>query len=340
LRLGIQPPRNMSMVAANHLESQPHGDSGGMIGCCASMEDVRHSLAKVALSNCTVLITGETGTGKEVAAEFIHRSGKRRNQEFVCINCAAIPDSLIESELFGHTRGAFTGADSLHDGLLGAADGGTVFLDEIGDMSLFAQAKILRAIEKKEVCRVGGTRNTKLDLRFIAATNQDLESMTRRGFFRKDLYFRLNVARIQIPPLRERKEDIPSLLEHYCREFRSGPDSPPRFSQDCLRFLISYDWPGNIRELKNLVESLCLEDVSTIERSHLPAHLRDLARSAAVVGDNGNQGERETLISALSTANGNKSEAAKTLRWSRMTLYRKMAKYKLSRAATSDSNHA
>jgi DNA-binding NtrC family response regulator len=330
------------MIAANGIESQPHDtDLEGMIGSGRCMEQVRNSLGKVALSACTVLITGETGTGKEVAADFIHRNGSRRNQAFVCINCAAIPDSLIESELFGHTRGAFTGADHLHDGLLGSANGGTVFLDEIGDMSLFAQAKILRVIEKKEICRVGGTRGTRLDVRFIAATNQDLESMTKRGFFRKDLYFRLNVARVHIPPLRERKEDIPSLLEHYCRAFRSDSGSPGRFSQECLRFLLGYDWPGNIRELKNLVESLCLdEDLSVIERSDLPAHFRELASSSAIPESNGNRCERETLLSALSTANGNKTEAAKSLRWSRMTLYRKMAKYKLSPAPSSDTGHS
>jgi DNA-binding NtrC family response regulator len=305
--------------------------SACMIGLSSSMQTAKLAMAKVASSSCNVLITGETGTGKEIAAEFIHRHSSRRDGAFVCINCAAIPDSLIESELFGHTRGAFTGAESLRDGLLTSANGGTVLLDEIGDMSLFAQAKILRVIEKKEICRVGGTRNTQLDVRFIAATNQDLESMSTRGFFRKDLFFRLNVVRITLPPLRERRDDIPLLLEYYCNLFACAKGAPPSsFSDECLSCLLQYDWPGNIRELKNLVESLCLEEsLLCIEVSDLPPHLRPLA---AEPQRSSSRGERETLISALSTANWNKSEAAKQLRWSRMTLYRKIAKYKLSQA--------
>ena len=332
------------MVPANDLASQSHGtETGCMIGSGSAMEGVKHSLAKVSLSSCTVLITGETGTGKEVAAEFIHRNSTRRSHPFACINCAAIPDSLIESELFGHTRGAFTGAESVYDGLLSSANCGTIFLDEIGDMSLFAQAKILRVIEKKEICRVGGTRSTKLDVRFIAATNQDLESMCRRGLFRKDLFFRLNVARVHIPPLRDRREDIPSLLKYYCHEFRRNSGLPAaQFSEDCLRSLLAYDWPGNIRELKNLVETLCLEEgLPRIERSHLPTHLDALVSPDSThSGSNGSSRERETLISALSTANWNKSEAAKSLHWSRMTLYRKMAKYKLSQAALPEMDRA
>jgi transcriptional regulator with PAS, ATPase and Fis domain len=311
-----------------------------MVGSSHALHTLKHSLAKVAASNCTVLITGETGTGKELAAEFIHRNSSRRARPFICINCAAIPDSLLESELFGHSRGAFTGANENYEGLLTSANGGTVFLDEIGDMSLFAQAKILRVLEKKEVCRIGATRAVHLDIRFIAATNQSLETMAARGTFRKDLYFRLNVAQIHVPSLRERRDDVPSLLEHYGREFYTKTDSSGatrkslQFSEECMRFLLRYDWPGNIRELKNLVECLSIADLpSPIEREQLPHHFAapaavygDFSRARAGASDNP---ERESLISALFWAKGNKSAAAKRLRWSRMTLYRKIAKHKI-----------
>ena len=308
-----------------------------MIGTSAALQQVRLSLAKVASSNCTVLITGETGTGKELAAEFIHRNSSRRNRPFACINCAAIPDTLLESELFGHSRGAFTGAEEDREGLLAAANGGTVFLDEIGDMSLMAQAKLLRVIEKKEVCHIGGTRSKQLDLRFLAATNQDLAAMAGRGSFRKDLFFRLNVAHIHLPPLRERKEDIPVLLEHFCRDFNFAPGARlAEFSEECLLFLLHYDWPGNIRELKNLIESLSIGGMPPqVGKEHLPGHLHRRAEESW--GDEGwsevharsHQSERDSLISALAWAKGNKSAAAKRLHWSRMTLYRKMAKHNL-----------
>jgi transcriptional regulator with PAS, ATPase and Fis domain len=289
------------------------------------MQQAKHDLERAAMSDCTVLITGETGTGKELAAEFIHNKSQRSKKPFVCINCAAIPDSLLESELFGYSRGAFTGADNTQEGLLASADGGTVFLDEIGDMTLLAQAKILRVIEKREVCRLGGTRRVRLDIRFVAASNQDLESMTDRGAFRKDLFFRLNVARIHLPPLRERKEDILPLLNHYCHDIgvRSGR-SAPEFSKDCVRCLLSYHWPGNIRELKNMVERLFLNELpQQIGPEYLPDYLRNRIKTA----EGFSQTERDLLLSALFSAKWNKSKAAEELRWSRMTLYRKIAKY-------------
>jgi two-component system response regulator HydG/two-component system response regulator AtoC len=323
------------MYGATALFRQP--EIAGMIGSSAALQRVRLSLAKVASSNCTVLITGETGTGKELAAEFIHRNSSRQNRPFACINCAAIPDTLLESELFGHSRGAFTGAEEHREGLLASANGGTVFLDEIGDMSLLAQAKLLRVIEKKEVCHIGGTRSRQLDLRFLAATNQDLAVMASRGSFRKDLFFRLNVAHINLPPLRERREDIPLLLDHYCRDFNRAPGARlGEFSEECMLLLVHYDWPGNVRELKNLVESLSIGGMpAQVGKEHLPAHLHrreeegwsDEGRNAAHARSH--QHERDSLISALASAKGNKSAAAKRLHWSRMTLYRKMAKHNL-----------
>jgi DNA-binding NtrC family response regulator len=303
-------------------------DRGSIIGSSAIMCDLKRELTQVANSASTVLITGETGTGKELAAEFIHEYSARRRKPLVCINCAAIPESLLESELFGHAKGAFTGADDYRDGLLTSANGGTIFLDEIGDMSLCAQAKILRVIEKREVCRVGANRGIQLDIRFVAATNQDLESMASRGAFRKDLFFRLNVARIHLPPLRDRREDIPFLLRHYCRDYggKSGA-SMPEFSEDSLRCLLAYGWPGNIRELKNLVESLFLKDLPpTIEAEHLPRHLRGIIAQKTDMP----QQERDALLAALFSAKWNKSEAARKLQWSRMTLYRKLAKHHIS----------
>jgi len=299
-----------------------------IIGPSAVMCELKRDMAQVAKSASTVLITGETGTGKELAAEFIHAYSPRRKKPFVCINCAAIPESLLESELFGHAKGAFTGADEYREGLLVSADGGTILLDEIGDMSLCAQAKILRVIEKREVCRVGTNRGVQLDIRFVAATNQDLEAMSNRGAFRKDLFFRLNVARIHLPPLRDRREDIPSLLRHYCSILGNRARAfTPEFSEDSLRCLQAYGWPGNIRELKNMVESLFLRDLpQKIGSEHLPRHLRGLIASKADLS----QPERDALLAALFSAEWNKSEAAKRLHWSRMTLYRKIAKYKIT----------
>lgn len=302
-------------------------DRDSMIGPSPIMCELKRDMLQIAKSASTVLITGETGTGKELAAEFIHANSSRRKQAFVCINCAAIPESLLESELFGHVKGAFTGADEYRDGLLVSANGGTIFLDEIGDMSLCGQAKILRVVEKKEVCRVGSNRGVPLDIRFVAATNHDLEAMANSGAFRRDLFFRLNVARIHLPPLRERPEDIPFLLHHYCCDMtgKCGA-STPEFSEDCMRCLQSYGWPGNIRELKNLVEALFLKDLPPkIAVEHLPRHLRTLIENKADLS----RPEREALVAALFSAKWNKSEAAKKLHWSRMTLYRKIAKYQI-----------
>ncbi len=300
-----------------------------MIGASKPFLDIKLLLARIAASNCTVLITGETGTGKELAAEFVHANSARRDRPFVCINCAAIPESLIESELFGHSRGAFTGADAAYDGLLTAANGGTVFLDEIGDMSLTAQAKILRVIEKKEVCRVGATRPTKLDIRFVAATNQDLEAKGGDGSFRRDLFFRLSVAHVRLPALRERKDDLALLVRHYCREFRPFPYvKPMEFSEASMQLLLGYDWPGNIRELKNLVEATSIAGVTgPIEPGHLPEKLRPAEKKYVV--ETAEITERETLISALTEEGGNKAAAARRLNWSRMTLYRKLTKHQI-----------
>jgi transcriptional regulator with GAF, ATPase, and Fis domain len=224
-----------------------------MLGVSEKVKELRRYLDRVAVSSCNVLITGETGTGKELAAEMIHRQSARSGKQMVTLNCAALPDSLIESELFGYEKGSFTGAYAAREGKLKLADGGTIFLDEVGDLSPFAQAKLLRTIERGELQRLGGGHSERIDVRFIAATNKNLEGDTN---FRQDLFFRLNVARVHIPPLRERREDVLMLADSFRREFEKTFACWTRaFTTDAQQLLIKHQWPGNIRELRNVVES-------------------------------------------------------------------------------------
>jgi DNA-binding NtrC family response regulator len=315
--------------AAGHSEgSLAVEENYGIVGESAAMREVRMRIKKMAAATSNILITGETGTGKELLAELVHKHSPRRQNPFVTLNCAAIPDGLLESELFGYERGAFTGATSRQEGKLKAADGGSVFLDEIGEMNLYGQAKLLRMLEGKEIQRLGRNGGIAVDIRIITATNQDLEHMVSEGRFRKDLFFRLNVARIHVPPLRERKEDLPLLIDHYVQYFnhRFGRDVA-RLSDEAMDALWAYEWPGNVRELKNLLEAIFVELPSEGERyPHLPSLFRRQCEELrAASGD-----ERDRLLWALSITNWNKSKAASKLSWSRMTLYRKMARYKIS----------
>jgi transcriptional regulator with PAS, ATPase and Fis domain len=274
-----------------------------------------------------LLITGETGTGKELASQFIHRASARRNKPLVCINCAAIPDSLIESELFGYELGAFTGAMCKTAGQLERANGGTVFLDEVGEMSPLAQAKMLRVIEGKEISRLGGRSFIRLNVRFVAATNQNLEKLVGDDRFRRDLFFRLNIVALHLPSLRERKEDLPDLFRYYIADMnRRFKRSVAGFTDDAYNYLLNYAWPGNIRELRNLVEAIFVNLPSqNVEQIDLPAEfLRKLNTAAGAPAS-----ERDLLLSALLCTQWNKSKAAKQLNWSRMTIYRKIAKYRL-----------
>jgi DNA-binding NtrC family response regulator len=294
-----------------------------LVGAGPAAETLRERLFRVARSECNVLITGETGTGKELAADLIHSQSTRRGKPLVCVNCAAVPDLLFESELFGYERGAFTGANSTKDGKIRHADGGSVLLDEIGDMSSYAQAKILRLLESKEVQRLGGRGVTIVDVRFIAATNHELEELVEKGSFRRDLYYRLNVARLHLPALRERREDIPMLAGHFSRIFgqRCG-HRIQGFSKQALDLMTGYDWPGNIRELRNVVESVF------VNRPYPFVEVDDLPQSLLGAGiRSGGEPDAEKLMRVLRITNWNKSETAKRLNWSRMTLYRKMAKY-------------
>jgi DNA-binding NtrC family response regulator len=298
-------------------------DGWRLIGESPSANDLRAYIAKLSSTDTNVLITGETGTGKELVAELIQQNSIRRQKPFVRINCAAIPDSLLESELFGYERGAFTGAQCARPGMLEQAGGGTVFFDEIGDMSPFAQAKILRAVESKEVQRLGAKRPLRLDIRIIAATNQDLDSAAGESLFRRDLYFRLNVARIHLAPLRERKADIPLLLGHYIQEFnRAFGRRVGACADELLHAFLRYDWPGNVRELRNAVEAAFVSLPATeVRLMHLPERMRPAPPAS------GPQTEQDLMLSALRSTDWNKSKAARRLRWSRMTLYRRMAKY-------------
>jgi len=302
-------------------------DGSCLVGASPQIREIKAYVGKVAPTDSNVLITGETGTGKELIAQMIHRQSPRGDRALVSINCAAIPEALLESELFGYERGAFTGAQALKEGKLKAASGGSAFFDEIGDMSAHAQAKILRALESREIQRLGGTRSVPLDVRVIAATNQELERLIAEQKFRSDLYFRLNVARIQLPPLRERKEDIPLLLDHYLADMnrRFGRDVDG-FTEEAIALLLEYDWPGNVRELKNLLEAVFLNlPPRRISAVDLPPSFRKHLRETTGLP----QDERARLLAALYATNWNKSLTAEKLQWSRMTVYRKMAKYHL-----------
>jgi DNA-binding NtrC family response regulator len=298
-----------------------------LIGDSKSMKDLKAYLHKIAPTDSTVLVTGETGTGKELVAELIHCSSPRATRPFVCVNCAALPENLVESELFGFDRGAFTGAVAGKKGKFELADGGTVLLDEIGDMNLHAQAKILRSIEQKEVYPLGGKKAVPLDVRVIAATHRDPEQLFSTGKFREDLYYRLNVVRMHLPPLRERKEDIPILADfaitklnqQYHRNIQGLTD-------EVLANLMRYDWPGNIRELLNVLEATYVNpDGKKIRWAHLPSTFRKKLNEGLPSADN----ERNYIVSSLISTNWHRANTARKLNWSRMTLYRKILKYNI-----------
>jgi two-component system, NtrC family, response regulator AtoC len=294
------------------------------------MAALRKYVDKVAQSEASVLITGETGTGKELVASSIHRASRRHAAPFVSINCAAIPDSLLESELFGFEKGAFTGAAQSYLGKLRLAHPGTVFLDEVGEMSPLGQAKILRVLESREVFPLGGRRTVPIDVRFVAATNQDLEPLIQSRAFRQDLYFRLNVARLYLPGLRERRDDIAELILHYVEHFNAQYGrsvGPP--TEELAGRLRAYDWPGNVRELRNFVEGVFIDPPDgPISLDHLPESFRRIFAAHREHGAS----EREAMLAALSRTNWNKKMAARELHWSRMTLYRKMEKYRVTGA--------
>lgn len=298
-----------------------------LVGQSAPMIRLRETIQRLAKTNATVLIRGETGTGKDVVAALIHNFSSRSEHPFVPLNCAAIPDSLLESELFGYQRGAFTGADCTYEGKLRQAHGGTVFLDEIGDMSLQAQAKLLRVIESKQVYRLGGKTPMPLDVRILAATNQDLEAMMKAGTFRKDLFYRLNVASVQVPPLRERRADISLLVDHFVDLFtRQYSRAVRHISSDAMAALLEADWPGNVRELKSCIE---LSVLNSADETITPLHLPDTIWGSNKWTTHRPTDEETRIVGVLTETRWNITRAAERLQWSRMTLYRKLAKYNL-----------
>jgi DNA-binding NtrC family response regulator len=278
---------------------------GRLVGRSEAMQELRERILRLAPASVTVLLTGESGTGKEEVARALHQLSPRRDRPFKAVNCAAIPENLLENELFGHERGAFTDARTQYQGLFEQAEGGTVFLDEIGEMSRAAQVRLLRVLEEREITRIGGSASIPVDVRLVAATNRDLQQAMARGEFRRDLYHRLKIAELMLPPLRQRREDIPLLIEHFAAEFAPQRQPPfAGFTTAALELLGEYEWPGNVRELRNLVEHLVfLGPSGQIEPQHLLPHLErtpPLERSLPVPAPRGiDQTERELIYFAL-----------------------------------------
>jgi two-component system response regulator HydG len=290
-------------------------------------------MQKVSQHEYPVLILGESGTGKELVAKSIHFSGPRKDRPFAPVDCSALVPTLIESELFGYVKGAFTGAQHGKQGLLEAAQGGTLFLDEIGDIPVDLQAKLLRALQEREVKPVGSTERRRIDVRIIAATHRDLESAIKSGTFRQDLYFRLNVVQVKLPPLRERKSDIPLLVTSFLDKF-SDPQQPPRtISEDAMRQLIGYDWPGNVRELENAIErAVALGSGPIVQVADLPSNLQ-YPTTERVPDKNEllplEELERRAILRTLRETGGDKLAAARILGIGKTTLYRKLKQYHL-----------
>jgi nitrogen regulation protein NR(I) len=331
-----------------HGASEVEGEKPPLVGGSPAMRHIYEIVGKVADSPSTVLITGESGTGKELVARELHRHSSRRDKPLIKVNCAAIPKDLVESELFGYERGAFTGAVGSKPGRFELADGGTLFLDEIGEIPIEMQVKLLRALQESEFERVGGIRTLRVDVRLISATNRDLEELIRSGRFREDLFYRLNVVPIALPPLRDRREDIPVLVRHFIEKYnRRLGKKVERVEDEAMTLLLGYSWPGNIRELENLMErSVLFADEPVIRAHALPEALRDRAPAAAspaasfgplaALGGAGGTSmkeivrqaqaelEKELIARALEETSGNVTRAAKRLQISRKSLQVKM----------------
>ena len=304
-----------------------------IVGQSGAMAAVRERIRQAAPTDSRVLVTGESGTGKELVAAAIHHASRRARGPFVRVNSAAIPRELIESEMFGHEKGSFTGASARRRGRFEQADGGTLFLDEVADLSADAQAKLLRALETGEIQRVGGTRPIPVDVRVLAATNRDLEEQIAEGAFRDDLYYRLNVIPIRIPPLRERLEDLPALVDHLDARLRSeqGLD-PPSLDGSAMAALRRYSWPGNVRELANICERLAiLHRGETVDAGAVEALLPPTERERAPLSERLDDYERWQIETALSAAQGNVAEAARSLQTDRANLYRRMKRLGIER---------
>jgi len=320
---GVETFRDMSEIVRLRNEVRHRFSFGNIIGKSDCMQIIYDKLEVISVTDSNVLIEGETGTGKDLIARTIHYNSMRKDKPFVKINCAAIPENLLESELFGYKKGAFTGAVMDKMGKFEAADGGTIFLDEIGDMPLSLQAKILRVIEEKEFERLGEVKSRKVDVRVIAATNRPLKELVEQGKFRMDLYYRLNVVRIKLPALRERAEDIPLLLDHFIEVFNKKFNKRVKgVEQRVMDFLLDYSWPGNVRELENVIEHAMIHARGELIRfDNLPDYLFEECESGAVSLEDI---EREHILRVLKSVNNNRTRASKILGISRSTLWRKL----------------
>jgi two-component system response regulator HydG len=310
----------------------------GVIGNSSAMHAVVAKLRQIAPTSASVLITGESGTGKELAAKALHVNGPRKNKPFVPLNCAELSENVLESELFGHVKGAFTGADRDRIGRFQYANGGTLFMDEIGDMPIAIQIKLLRVLESGEIVRVGTNEPVKVNVRLISATNRDLADAIAEGKFRQDLYHRLKVVSIKLPPLRERRDDVPLLLEHFLKEFTASHSKTISGITPALRrVLMAYSWPGNVRELKNTIESMVVIDVDgVLDLDDLTEDLQTATSSGkgdghpgvdALIGKSLDQIERHYITTTLERTGGNREEAARLLGIGERTLYRKLKEY-------------
>jgi two-component system nitrogen regulation response regulator NtrX len=329
-----------TLRAENERLRQKLEEESVLVGKSAPMVRLREEVARAAPTSATVLVTGESGTGKELVAREIHTSSRVAGGPFIQVNCAAIPEELIESELFGHEKGSFTGAVRRQTGKFVEADGGTIFLDEVGDMSARAQAKVLRVLEAGEVEPVGASRVRQVNVRVVAATNRDLTESIKGGRFREDLYFRLNVLPIRTPPLRERTEDVPELIEHFTRVYSQRDNQKPRrFAPSALAVLKARSWPGNVRELRNLVERvLIMTDSDPIEAKDLPPEARvspteisERGLQLATLSQFKEYAEREFLVTKLRENGWNISRTAEVISTPRSNLYKKIEHHKISR---------
>jgi DNA-binding NtrC family response regulator len=326
--------RSLEMDNENRVlreQLRTHRDFGGLIGFSQKMQRVYKLIEKVSKHNYPVLVLGESGTGKELVARSIHYMGSRQNKPFVPVDCSALTPTLIESELFGYVKGAFTGAVQNKQGLLEAADSGSLFLDEIGDLPIDLQAKLLRALQEREVKPVGSTERVTISARVIAATNRDLEGAVRSGSFRQDLFFRLNVVQINLPPLRERKTDIPLLVNAFLEKFTQIGTCIHTISSDAMARLIAYDWPGNVRELENAIErAVALSSGPILQIADLPSNLHFGSSDRFPEKDEMmplEELERRAILRALRESGGDKLAAARMLGIGKTTLYRKLKEY-------------
>jgi PAS domain S-box-containing protein len=336
---GLETFQDLSLIQQLNRAISNKYTFADMIGKDGVMQHLFEILPIVADSEANVLVEGPTGTGKDLVAKIIHNASRRKDKPFVKVNCAALPDNLLESEMFGYVKGAFTGADRDKPGRFQEADGGSIFLDEIGDLPLTLQAKLLRVLEDKEFYPLGGRELCRVDVRIIAATNQVLEDLVREKRFREDLFYRLNVMQLELPPLKERRGDIPLLISSFLNQYNITKGSPvSRIAEDAMDILLNYHYPGNIRELENIIEHACvLCQGELIERRHLPMYIQEITGhigedtvSRAEVTAMRDRGERELIVEVLEKHRWHRQKAAQALGMDRTTLWRKMKKYNIS----------